>query len=233
MTRAPFQSSWSVWTSANLTQCFAYPARLPIASAIQVTLTIMACDDISPAKFWLCYLKALKFVFVVWSWPDFSKWCKAGHLNGKESEILWPLSAGFFKVLSRGSWLCAPLLSGPVSWGNCGQLQSNWAECCNPLNGWIISKAHIAWCSAWLIMTNLLTLSANCCCLDNSNPLAMLFVRSFCPNRQFLFMWEHSENVSHLISLIYLWTEVGGLILCKNFISLWGKYDKYVWSSIM
>ena len=49
----------------NLPQCFAYPAWLPIASAIQVSLTIMCCDDISPARFWFCYLKALPFVFTV------------------------------------------------------------------------------------------------------------------------------------------------------------------------
>lgn len=169
------QSCWRVWTSANLPQCFACPTRLPIASVIQVTLTIMACDDIGPAKFWFCYLKALKFVFIVWSWPDFSKWCKAGHLNGKGSEnLLADVSRVLgFESLSRESWLCTSLLLCPVPWGNYGYHQSNRAERCNPLNGWIISKAHIAWCSAWLVMANLLTLSANCCCLDNSNPLAM------------------------------------------------------------
>lgn len=55
----------------HLLQCFAYPTWLPIAPAIQVSLTIMACDDISPAKFCFCYLKALPVVFLTWSCLDF------------------------------------------------------------------------------------------------------------------------------------------------------------------
>lgn len=42
----------------------------------------MSCDDISPAEFWFCYLRALPLVFIVWSSPGFSQWCKAGYLNG-------------------------------------------------------------------------------------------------------------------------------------------------------
>ena len=82
----------------TLPQCFAYLTRLPIASAIQVSLTIMACDDINPAKFWFCYLKALPFVFIARSCPDFLKWCKAGHLNGKGAKSFWPMSAVFLNL---------------------------------------------------------------------------------------------------------------------------------------
>lgn len=75
------------WENRNLPLCFAYPTRLPIASAIQVSLTIMDCDDIRPAELWFCYLKAPPFVFTVQSKPGLSVRCKAGHLNGRGIEV--------------------------------------------------------------------------------------------------------------------------------------------------
>jgi len=81
-------------------------------------------------------------------------------------------------MLSRGSWLCTSLLSCPVTWATTVSPASSLAQGYqakhqNPLNDQIISKAHIASCSLWLIMKHVLTLCANCCCLDNGDLLKM------------------------------------------------------------
>ena len=72
----------------HLLQSFAYPTWLPIAPAIQVSLTTMACDDISPAKFCFCYLKALPFVFLTLILPGLLVMMQNRSFEWRGSEIL-------------------------------------------------------------------------------------------------------------------------------------------------
>lgn len=73
---------------------------------------------LSPPRFWFCYLKALPFIFIVWSCLDYSKWCKAGHLNGEGVRWFGRCQQwGGIWMPPRGSWLSASLLLLPCYLG--------------------------------------------------------------------------------------------------------------------